>query len=244
MTSLGTFYGIGIGPGDPDLITVKAATVLGQCRTVFVPKSKITEESTALGIAGKHLHPEAVVRELIFPMTMDREKLRRSWMDNARQVAEVLRAGENAVFLTLGDALLYSTYIYLVRSLRETLPAAVIATVPGITAFSAAAALTHFPIGTGKQPVTIVPTSDDLAELRLILQRRGTKVLMKIGRRLEGILALLQETGIIDRCILVSRAGMAEQRIETDLAALIGKDGDVGYLSIILVPAAEAEEEA
>jgi precorrin-2/cobalt-factor-2 C20-methyltransferase len=241
MTTLGVFYGIGIGPGDPDLITLKAVNTLSRCRTVFVPKARATEESTALTIAGRHLHPQADIRELVFPMTMDKTKLRQSWIDNAGQVAAVLESGQDAAFLTLGDAMLYSTYIYLVRALRDILPAVDIVTIAGITAFSAAAALTHFPVGTGKLPATIVPTSDDLHELRAILQRKGTKVLMKIGRRLDAILEVLEAAGMLDRSLLVSRVGMDDQRIETDLRALRGRNSDVGYLSIILVPAAEEE---
>jgi precorrin-2/cobalt-factor-2 C20-methyltransferase len=242
--TLGVFYGIGVGPGDPDLMTLKAANILSRCTIVFVPKARATEESTALSIAAKHLHPRADIRELVFPMTTDRDKLRRSWIDNADAVAAVLTGGEDAAFLTLGDAMLYSTYIYLVRALRVVLPEAAIVTVAGITAFSAAAALTHFPVGTGKLPVTVVPTSDDLAQLREILQRKGTKVLMKIGRRLDAILEVLEETGLLDRSLLVSRVGMDQQRIETDLRALRGSSSDVGYLSIILVPADEEELEA
>ena len=239
--TIGVFYGIGIGPGDPDLITLKAANILSQCKIVFVPKARATEESTALGIAGRHLHPRVDIRELVFPMTMDKKKLRQSWVDNAGEVAAALKSGEDAAFLTLGDAMLYSTYIYLVAALRDVLPGVEIVTLAGITAFSAAAALTHFPVGTGKLPATIVPTSDDLDELREILQRKGTKVLMKIGRRLDAILEVLEEAGMLDRSLLVSRAGMDNQRIETDLRALRGCNSDVGYLSIILVPAAEEE---
>lgn len=239
--TMGVFYGIGIGPGDPDLITLKAAKILSDCRTVFVPKSGEAEKSLALAIAGRHLHPQSEIHELVFPMTRDREKLRKSWTDNARQVAEVLEQGRDAAFLTLGDVLLYSTYIYLVRALRRVQPLAETVAVPGVTAFSAAAAQTRFPIGTGKQPVTIVPTSDDLDELRRILDRKGTKVLMKIGRRLDAVLEVLAQTGDLHRSVLVSRAGMQDQRIETDLQALRGRSSPVGYLSIILVAADEQE---
>ncbi|MDP2976060.1 MAG: precorrin-2 C(20)-methyltransferase, partial [Anaerolineales bacterium] len=150
--TIGVFYGIGIGPGDPDLITVKAANILSQCRTVFVPKARATEESIALTIAAKHLHPQADIRKLVFPMTTDKNKLHQSWIDNAKEVAAALESGLDAAFLTLGDTMLYSTYIYLVRALRDVLPDARIITIAGITAFSAAAALTHFPVGTGKLP--------------------------------------------------------------------------------------------
>jgi precorrin-2/cobalt-factor-2 C20-methyltransferase len=232
--SRGVLYGIGIGPGDPDLITVKGAKILSQCLDVFVPKAKISEKSTARAISEKHLHPEANIYELVFPMDTDNGRLRASWKEGAGRVAEVLEAGRDACFLTLGDTMLYSTYIYLVRALREILPKAEVVTVPGITAFSAAAAATEFPVGTGKRPVTIIPTSDDLEEVRRMLARPGVKVIMKIGQRCEQILELLEETGAIGDSVFISRVGLEDQRIERDLNKLRNGPPDTGYLSVIL----------
>lgn len=241
--SAGVFYGIGIGPGDPDLITVKAVKILSTCPVVFVPKTGKGEESTAHTIAAAHLSPAAEIRELVFPMTTDPATLESFWRDNARQVAAVLEKGRDAAFLTLGDAMLYSTFIYLAEALQAVLPQAAIVTVPGITAFSAAAALTRFAVGVGKQPVTIVPTSDDLEELRRLLALPGTKVLMKIGRRLEAILAILDELGLLEGSVLVSRAGMSEQQIVTDLRTLRGQESRIGYLAVMLVSGTTGEEQ-
>ncbi len=158
----GTLYGIGVGPGDPELITVKGARILGQCRRVFVPKARTASESVALSIAGRYLKKDSQVQELVFPMTPDRMELSQRWEESAREITAVLETGEDACFLTLGDPLLYSTYIYLLRALRARLPGVEVVTVPGVPAFAAAAALTDFPIGEAKQPVTIVPVADDL----------------------------------------------------------------------------------
>lgn len=233
----GTFYGIGVGPGDPGLVTVKAATVLAHCRNVFVPTARISAESTALEIARPHLGKEARIHEMVFPMTTNKAVLAKSWKESAERIAPVLEAGEDACFLTLGDALLYSTYIYLLRMLQRRLPALEAVTLPGITSFSAAAALTNFPIGEGKEPVTIVPVSDDLSMVRRAIDFGGTVVLMKIASRLPSILDLLEERGLTGRAILVARAGQKEQRIETDLRKLRGEGADskIGYLSVILV---------
>lgn len=239
MMTLGTLYGIGVGPGDPELITVKGANLLSRCRHVFVPKARTASDSVALAIASRYLGPNAEVHELVFPMTADADELSTRWNDSAAQVAEVLGNGKDACFLTLGDPLLYSTYIYLLRALRDRLPDVDVVTVPGITAFSAAAALTHFAVGVAKEPVTIVPTADDLTSVREALERGGTIVLMKIGKRLPQILEILQQTRMIDRSVLVSRAGMADQRVETDLRALLDASPDAGYLSIILTHASE-----
>ena len=235
----GTLYGIGAGPGDPELMTVKGANILSKVRHVFVPKARDAADSVALEIAQNYLKEDSIVHELVFPMTADKQVLAEKWDESAGRVAEVLKAGDDACFLTLGDALLYSTYIYLVRSLRARLPEANVVTIPGITAFSATAALANFPVGVGKDPVTIVPAVDDLDAVRRALATKGTVILMKIGKRLAAVLDLLEENGLIDRGVFVSRVGMADQRIEFDLRSLRGAGEETGYLSIILVHAGE-----
>lgn len=239
---LGTLYGIGVGPGDPELITVKGANLLSRCEHVFVPKARTAADSVALAIAREYLRPDAHVHELVFPMTAETGELAARWSDSATRVAEVLQSGEDACFLTLGDPLLYSTYIYLLRHLRAQAPEARTITIPGITAFGAAAALTEFPVGEGKELVTIVPTADDLTDVRLAIERGGTVVLMKIGKRLPDILAIMEETGVIDHGVFVSRAGMLDQRVETDLRAMRIDSPEVGYLSIILIHAEVARQ--
>ncbi|MCY3023908.1 MAG: precorrin-2 C(20)-methyltransferase [Planctomycetota bacterium] len=236
----GTLYGIGIGPGDPDLITVKGASILSRCRHVFVPKARTASESLALSIAGRHVRPAAAVHELVFPMTTDEQELDQRWRESARQVAAVLTNGDDACFLTLGDPFLYSTYIYLMRALRQELPGAPIVTVPGVTAFSAAAALAGFPVGEKKSPVTIVPTSDDLDQIRRAIAAGGTVVLMKIGKRLPEILQVLEECGVLERSVLVSRAGLPKERVETDLRRLRQSGTEAEYLAVILVQAGQA----
>jgi len=231
----GTLYGIGVGPGDPELITVKGANILSRCRHVFVPKAGTASDSLALAIAKCYLGSSSEVHELVFPMTSEREELSRSWGESAREIITVLENGVDACFLTLGDPLLYSTYIYLLREIRAMAPDMNIITVPGVTAFSAAAALSEFPVGEAKEPVVVIPTADDLEEVRRSLKERGTVILMKIGRRLPDILDILEEDGLIDRSVFVSHAGMSNQRVETDLRALRNAGDKAGYLSIILV---------
>jgi precorrin-2/cobalt-factor-2 C20-methyltransferase len=231
----GTLYGIGIGPGDSELITLKGARLISACRNIFVPKARTAAESVALAIARPLVGPEARIEELLFPMTADREVLAHRWDDAAARITEVLTAGEDACFLTLGDPLLYSTYIYLLRAVRRIMPDLNVMTVPGITAFGAAAALTDFPIGEGREPVTIIPAADDLTVVRQALTREGTVVLMKIGKRLPEILNLLEGEGLLESSVFVSHATMAEQRIETDLRRLKAEGPEAGYLSIILV---------
>lgn len=234
---LGTLYGIGVGPGDPEWLTVKAAKALAGCRHVCVPKSRQASDSIALEIARGYLHAEAVIHELAFPMSSDENVLSESWRLAAQEVYAVLATGQDCCFLTLGDALLYSTYIYLLREIKALCPEVPVVTVPGITAFSAAAALAGFPVGQAKQLVTIVPASDDLGQFAAALDRGGTIVLMKIGQRLQRVLDVLETKGLLDRGVFVSHAGMPQQLVEPDLRRLRGLPQQTGYLSILIVQA-------
>lgn len=231
----GTLYGIGVGPGDPDLITIKGAKILASCPHVFVPKARLAGESVALSIAQEHIHDGAEIHEVVFPMTMDKAELVLRWEESARMIASVLESGSDACFLTLGDAFLYSTYIYMLRSLRRILPEVDVVTVPGVTVFSAAAALAEFPVGEGKDSVTIIPTADDLDAVRKALSAGGTLILMKIGKRLGRIIDILERAGAIGRSVFISHAGMQDERVVTDLETMRGEAVETGYLSIILV---------
>ena len=232
--TLGTLYGIGIGPGDPDLITVKGAKLLNRCRHVVVPKASETADSVALRIIRKHLNPLAEIHELVFPMTTRQDVLTVRWREAAIYVASLLSQGDDICFPTLGDPFLYSTYIYLVRALRDIQPDGCIITIPGVTAFSAVAAATEFALGEGKWPVTIVPTADDLADLRDALRRRGTVVIMKIGRRLNVLLDLLEEYHATETSVFAAHVGMPEEYVEKDLRKLRERDEQTGYLSTII----------
>lgn len=235
----GTLYGIGIGPGDPDLITVKGAHLLSHCRHVVVPKASETADSVALSIIRTYLNSEAEIHELVFPMTVKQDELMRRWRESAAYVESLLARGEDVCFPTLGDAFLYSTYIYLVQALRALSSAARIVTIPGVTAFSAAAAATCFAIGKGKHPVTLVPSADDLTCLDEALQTNGTVVIMKVGKRLDAILDRLEARHLLERSVFASHVGMANEHIENDLKKLRGCGEKTGYLSIILVNACE-----
>jgi precorrin-4/cobalt-precorrin-4 C11-methyltransferase len=234
-SSLGTFYGIGTGPGDSGWLTVKGASILGSCPHVFAPKARIKSESLALSIAQPYVGATATVHEQLFPMTKDEDELSAHWREAADAIATVLEGGEDACFLTIGDPMLYSTYVYLLRALRERLPSVAVETVPGVTSFCAAASLTNFTLGERKEPLTIIPAADDLGAVERALASQGTVVLMKIGGRLPEILDLLRKRKLIDQAVLVARAGQPEERVVTDLDHLSPEEAaNVGYLSVIL----------
>jgi precorrin-2/cobalt-factor-2 C20-methyltransferase len=235
MDKKGTLFGVGIGPGDPELVTVKGARLLGSCPHVVVPKAAEASQSVALRIVQSYLIPETQIHELVFPMVVQQDALQAKWQESAAYVAALLAKGEDVCFPTLGDTFLYSTYIYLVQALLAIAPDTRIETVPGVTAFSAVAARMCFPVGKGKHPVTIVPSADDFATLDTALKTNGTLVIMKVGKRLDAILDKLEEHNVLEKSVFAAHVGMADEHLETDLRKLRGTGDKTGYLSIILV---------
>jgi precorrin-2/cobalt-factor-2 C20-methyltransferase len=233
--SIGTLYGISVGPGDPDLITVKAVKILNRCRHVFAPRAKTKTSSMALDIAHNHIRPDAAIYDVEFPMTADEEKRAAHWQAQTADVAAVLQAGHDACYLTLGDALLYSTFGHMAHALRDRVPDLTTIIVPGVTSFSAGAAEAGFPLGRRDGMLTVCPVGEDLEPLRKACALTGTIVLMKIGRKLHMVIDFLEDEGLLDTAVLVSRAGLDGRRVEPDLRKLREEDSDVGNLAVILI---------
>ncbi|HEY9072563.1 MAG TPA: precorrin-2 C(20)-methyltransferase, partial [Desulfobaccales bacterium] len=147
---IGTLYGIGVGPGDPDLITLKAVRLLQHVPHIFASCSTKNSYSLALNIVRPHLNG-AGIEHLPFPMTKEPQVLKEAWEKNAARVLEVLNSGSDAAFITLGDPLTYSTFGYLLKTLKRLNPEVQAVTVPGITSYAAAAARTHIPLTEGEE---------------------------------------------------------------------------------------------
>lgn len=230
--TLGNFYGIGIGPGDPELLTLKALRILKEIDVVFVPKAGIKEESMALEIVQPIINGKKVV-EKVFPMIKDADKLQEFWLDAAGAIRDELSEGRNVAFLTIGDALTFSTYVYLLRCLREMIPEDNIHTIPGITSFNAAASLVNLPLAQRGEKIAVIPVSDDVEELRPVFKDFDTVVLLKVAKRLDKVITLLEETGLAGTSIFASHVGLANEYISHDVSTL--KGSGKGYMSVIIV---------
>lgn len=231
----GTFYAVGVGPGEPELLTLKAVRLLRESLNIYVPFSRMTTQTWVADAVEQYAQKDAVVTDVTFSLGQNSAEREQHWHKTAGQIIEILKRGEDVVFVTLGDPLLYSTAIYLIRALREQWDSVAIDIVPGVSAYSHCAALTCFSLGEGTKPVTIIPTITAMADLQSAIERGGTLALMKIGRQLQAIIDLLDKNGLLDQSVFVARAGLPDQRVETDLRALREADPAAGNLAIILI---------
>ena len=234
MKQLGTFCGIGVGPGPAGYIPLAAVEALQQADVIFAPRATTSESSVALQcLAGISLVPERI-REIEFQMESDRSLLSDHYTQLAETIAVELRGGRNVAYLTIGDSLTYSTYGYILAALQALLPNLPQRTFPGITSYAATAAAMSWPLGEGKERTLILPCPDNAAELRADIDSHDIVVLMKIGKRLPWVLDLLRDMGISDHCAFARRIGLADELLSTDVGNLSATAAN-GYLSTLLI---------
>jgi len=231
---LGTLYGIGVGPGDPELLTLKAVKVLKQVTHVFAAASSKNDYSLAFEIVREYLPENTPVDHLHFPMTFNSERLENAWQANCEQVVEILRQGKNVAFLTLGDPLTFSTFIYLMRKIRQRLPQVTVTIVPGITAFQAAAATATVPLAEGEEVFTVVSGAKGGDRLKEVIATSDNVVLMKTYKQFPQILDRVKEVGLQDSCCFVSRCGLQGEIVERDFGKLLEME-QPNYLSLMII---------
>lgn len=234
MSGFAKIYAVGVGPGDPELLTRKAERIIRSADVICAPTGAADAASYALSIVEDLIDPSRQeVLPLVFPMRKDQEGLDAFWEEAAAQVAERVRHGRDVAFITIGDPFLYSTFLYLYRIFRERYPELSVEIVPGISSITAAAAVAGVPLGMAAERIAILPTTYEDAELRETFARYDTVVLMKVNRVFDRVYALLKELGL-ERCgVFVSRVGSADEEVVFDLERLVGEKLD--YLSLLIV---------
>ncbi len=230
----GVLYGVGIGPGDPELLTLKAARVLKTADVIAIPRSKEESDSIALSIVKDAVDISGKeILELMFPMTKDKEVLGSARKGAASAVADRLKAGKNVACITLGDPMFYSTFSYMIPLIRERLADVEIEIIPGISSVMASAAVSITPLVEADERLAIIPAVYESEKLRDILGGFDTVVLMKVNRVFDKVLGLLEELGLKENSVFVERCGTESQRVVRDLDGLKGERLD--YLSMVIV---------
>lgn len=226
----GKLFGIGVGPGDPELLTVKAINAIKQLDVIIAPKTEKKDGSVALNIASQYIKPETEIVYQVFPMTVGFAEDDTAWQSNKQEILELLQAGKNVGFLTLGDPMFYSTYIYVFRLLQHE--AVEIETIPGIPAFCAIGSATNTPIVEGDSILSIIPANMLEDRVRSALKTCDNAVLMKVYKNSDAVIDMLAEEGLAKQAVLASRCGLDDEVIIRDISGEKGRK--LNYLSTIL----------
>ena len=226
----GVFYGIGVGPGDPELLTMKAIHAIRKVDVLIAPKTEKKEGSVALEIAKPYFKPEVEIVYQVFPMVKDFADSTEAWEANKEEILKILRTGKNVAFLTLGDPMFYSTYIYVYRLLEHE--DIIIETIPGVPAFAAIGSRLGYPIVEGNEILSIIPATADPEAIKRAMTVSDNVVLMKVYKNFPEIADLLEEHGMAKQAVMVSRCGLPEERRIDDIEK--HKHEPVNYLSTIL----------
>lgn len=237
MSARGTLWGVGLGPGDPELVTVKAARVIAEAEVVAYHSAR-HGRSIARGIAEPYLRPGQLEEHLIYPVTTETTDhpggyagaLEDFYSDAARRIAAHLDAGRNVALLAEGDPLFYSSYMHLHTRLTERFNAVI---VPGVTSVSAASAAVATPLVAGDEVLSVLPGTLPVAELTRRLADADAAVVLKLGRSYPAVREALSASGRLDDAFYVERASSPAQRI---MPAADVDETSVPYFSLAMLP--------
>ncbi|OGW24046.1 MAG: precorrin-2 C(20)-methyltransferase [Nitrospirae bacterium GWB2_47_37] len=240
----GKLYVIGVGPGDPELLTLKAVRVLREVPCICVPKGREEGNSLALSIVqkarieGLTLEGKEII-EAHFPMRKTRNnqesencELDTKWQETIETVYSRLNKGIDMAFITIGDPTIYSTFFYLYDKLLELNPELNIEIVPGVSSINTAAAKAGMSLALADEKIAILPATytEDIKET---LERFDTIVLMKVHKVFGNVAKILSETGLTDKAVYISRAGMDDERIFRNIRDI--KESDLDYFSLMII---------
>lgn len=234
MSKLGTLYGLGVGPGDPELITVKAFRLLKECPVIAYPRKKRGAKSYALAITELYVNTEQ--KEMVgltFPMTRDREALELQWSKTVATVYGYLREGKDVAFVTEGDPMIYSTYIHLMRLMKEHHPEVVAKSIPGISSVNASASQLGIPLADGDEQIAIVPATDDYETMRQAIEQHDCVVFIKVAKVIDLMLSVLRDLGLVAKAAVLTKVTSSEEQIWLNVEELEGRE--LEYLTLMVV---------
>lgn len=237
----GKLYVIGVGPGDPELLTLKAIRILKEVPCICVPKGKEEGSSLALSIIKKAINIEdKEIIEAHFPMKKTRSvsssdtiDIQEKWHETITNISNKLSRGIDMAFITLGDPTIYSTFFYLFNRLLSTHKDLNLEIIPGISSINASASKAKISLGLADDKIAIIPATYSIDKLGEIIQKFDTIVLMKVHRVFDKIIELIKEMDLLKNTVYIKRAAMEDERIFKDITK-ITKD-DLDYFSLLII---------
>ena len=230
---LGILYGISVGTGDPELITLKGLRYLQQCPIVAFPAGLGDRSGIAQQIITNWLKPQQTTLALNFPYVRDESTLVSAWQEAARQVWKYLQQGKNVAFACEGDVSFYSTFTYLAQTLQDLHPEAVIKTVPGVCSPMAVASALQIPLTMRSQRLAILPAIYTIEELETVLDWAEVVILLKVNSVYERVWQVLHQRNLLDRSWIVEKATFPEQKIYSNLVKY--PQLKLSYFSLLLI---------
>lgn len=231
-------YCVGCGPGDPELLTVRAVNLIKSAEVIFAPTAREGKPSIALSVVDQYVDRSAKTVSLVFPMVKDRESLKDYWKRNAAEIAAAVRTGKKVVYLTVGDPALYSTWIYIHRELKKDYPDVEIEIVPGVASLFAIANKAKISLAEGDETVAIVPACYDMERVRRTANACDTVIFLKDGRYFDNVIAMLGEAGFPDDATLAIAQDVDSEGEILELTKLADQRGRKGptekYFSIMV----------
>ncbi len=233
MSNIGTLYGLGVGPGDPELITVKAFRVIQESPVIAYPRKRKGSKSYAHRIVEVYIRPEEKeMLGLVFPMTKDQTILDREWNETVDKVWEKLNEGKDVAFVTEGDPLLYSTFIHMMKLMQELHPEVEIKTVPGISSFNGSASRLGIALADGDDHVAIVPARDDYDAMKKAIEDHDAVVFIKVAKVIDLMITVLRDLDLLDKASVVTKV-TSDEEVIWNMSELEGVE--LEYLTLMVV---------
>ncbi len=225
------FYGIGVGVGSSLSVTKKAIEVLGTLDILYVPTAKKEEKySTAHSIVKDYINEKTIIKARHFPMNYNTDELQKAWNGIALEIIQDVSDGKEVGFITIGDPMVYSTYIYLLKILKDKIK---ITTIPGIASFLDIASNNNFPLVEGEDPLIILPATMGTDKLRQYIKNENSIVLMKVYNNFDEVIEMLLKENLQNHSIVVSNSSKNEEIIYKNINDI--NKSDVSYFTTILI---------
>jgi precorrin-2/cobalt-factor-2 C20-methyltransferase len=231
---IGRLYGVGVGPGDPELLTLKAYNILSRVPVIFVPLKDKESRSYARSVISRLIKkPEQKVVELVFPMLRGREQLKDYWHQAADTIWQHLEKGKDCAFVNIGDPLLYGTFIHIWETLKQSHPQIEVEVIPGISSINAAAARAIVPLASNDERIAIISGNHEAQAIRETLENFDTVVFLKVNTVFDKLLGILEELNLMGKSVYVRRCTTPDEEIIQDISQLKGEKVD--YFSLLIV---------